>query len=351
MKQLQEIFALFKDVKITKEDPTNLSIGGCGHLEHPISKYLAFYLNPAEAHGFNDLVLQSLLDTVDIRKSTVLEFPPLREVSTKNKKRIDLTLVGEDWVIAIELKVNHKLDNPFTEYDEYLDKTYRSGGTKKDIHRFILAPSEMSHGKWKPLTYRVLGSAIQEAHKQTIEKNIAPSKWDYFLSDFLKHITNFDRKVLMRKTDFDFTHDNIAELYQLGEIKKQFIKDVEGLILSLFSESHPDETFTVSKHEWREGPAFRIKSNKWKGDNGLIIETGFKTDTSTDTMAHIQTKNMEHSEILKVFSSFPIRTWENSNEKVKWYGHQDGFDSIYDAIEEAVKYVRILNQFSDKMSN
>lgn len=354
MDELKNILNLFSNASHNEEDPTNLEIGGQGHLEAPVTNQLAFYLDPEGAHGFNDLVLMALLETIEIKGGLELECSPILEQATADKKRIDLILIGTEWVIAFELKVRSKVANPLEEYDKYLEDNFNNGPDKKEIHRYILAPNEIpvtyknhyfnnSEFEWKALTYTQISKAVKKRHTLQNSGN-RYTKWDFFLTDYLNHIGKLHRATEMNEADFKYTHDNISALYKLEMIKKDFIKDLTTKMELRFKEAYPEQVFNFSREKWKCGPAFRISSDQWKGDNGLIIETGFISDESTNATVHIHVNEADQRKVFQLFSDrVQVSKVARPNDKVVWYRHTDGFDCIISAIDESIKHAGVLN--------
>ena len=119
---MEELVAKFQTVvrdfsKIPKTDtePTWLEI--CRYpqsrFEEICSRILAFFLNPKAEHGLNDLWLSALLDAIgkvgwrDYRHDI-----GVRTEEYADGKRIDITVVANDYVVAIENKITADHYNP-----------------------------------------------------------------------------------------------------------------------------------------------------------------------------------------------------------------------------------------------
>jgi len=118
--------------------------------EVPFANLLAFYFRPKEEHKLGSLFLEALLDTQfsEIGKSNQnqetkqdLVMPKYDkdsvkvrvEVPIKNNKeknvelpqkdgRVDILITSDTFVICIEFKINHHLDNPLSEYQKFVEK-------------------------------------------------------------------------------------------------------------------------------------------------------------------------------------------------------------------------------------
>ena len=115
--------------KRAKREKTVFSIGGKGYYENPISDVLAFFIDPREEHKFETLLLSSIFKLLNITNNNVnLDKDSVeiveREAVTPNGNRIDLIVVGKDWVLVIENKIYHDLLNPLGDYESYIKSRY-----------------------------------------------------------------------------------------------------------------------------------------------------------------------------------------------------------------------------------
>ncbi len=145
-----------KDAKdIIFQDPkkTLLEIMKVHNKEVPFANLLAYFFRPEETHGLGTLFIDSFLETTHTsisengegnnlnRKSKVkvlVEVPTTKEKETKisNEKRIDLLIVTDTFVICIEFKINHDLDNPLQNYKDFIEEKYLG----KEKFYFVLTP-------------------------------------------------------------------------------------------------------------------------------------------------------------------------------------------------------------------
>ncbi|ALJ00755.1 PD-(D/E)XK nuclease family protein [Rufibacter tibetensis] len=121
--------------------------------EVPFANLLGFFFRPRERHGLNKLFLEALLNTWcsdighadngdgesivrnrgyknnltsrlangSIESSSILVKV---EQPTGLEKRIDILIESDDFVVCIEFKINHDLDNPLEEYKRYVIENY-----------------------------------------------------------------------------------------------------------------------------------------------------------------------------------------------------------------------------------
>lgn len=140
------------DQIIFQESPkTFMEILKVSNKEVPFANALAFFFRPNEKHGLGTLFIDSLLATqcyelstadkdskedLFINKGCGCSASPLQPPFDKDSvqvlveqkvgldKRIDLLIVADKFVICIEFKINHDLDNPLGEYRKYVADNY-----------------------------------------------------------------------------------------------------------------------------------------------------------------------------------------------------------------------------------
>jgi len=91
-----------------------MEIAGFPHYENVCSNILKYFIDPQKEHGLTNLVLNSVLECINenIELSSECEsVSVMREVVTKNSKRLDLLVISNNYVIGIENKIYHILNN------------------------------------------------------------------------------------------------------------------------------------------------------------------------------------------------------------------------------------------------
>jgi hypothetical protein len=131
----QEIFKVANSLPdLPKRPRRNLyDILGVQNKEVINSRVLAYFFNPEEEHSFESLFFDSLVEIIEEKKGSETDvslFSGAFEVSTEDatiyaegtdqqNKRIDISIIGEDWSIIIENKLYHQLANPLKAYWEH----------------------------------------------------------------------------------------------------------------------------------------------------------------------------------------------------------------------------------------
>lgn len=155
---------------------------------------MALFCDNNATHGLGDLVLKSLIQCLD-QKYHDLDFSlnktPEREVRTSSGKRIDLLLESESWVLVLENKISHHQDNPFQDYEEFVDKNYVRFKESKDQAVFVvLSPQGDVTGankRWSGVSYENLIKTIK-LHLSDYFINKPLNKWVVLLREFVLHL-------------------------------------------------------------------------------------------------------------------------------------------------------------------
>src|SRR5699024_6639673 len=114
--------------------------------EVPFANLLGFFFRPKESHRLGTYFLEALLKTPcykilddDGSSLPVNLHPELKtrvdnlkqedievelEYRTAEDNRIDILIDAPEFVVCIEFKINHELNNPLQDYVNYVRKTY-----------------------------------------------------------------------------------------------------------------------------------------------------------------------------------------------------------------------------------
>ncbi len=252
----------------SEREPTLFAVGGRGHFENPITDLLAFFLNPVASHGLGDVVLRAFLRSIEapeVFERRLVE-PPRREERTINRNRIDLLLIGPDWVMAVENKVQHVQVNPFDDYEHHLAARF----PHHEARHIVLSPAGTStRANWKPLAYRRL---IDEIRAQLDESGAQPqrTKWLFFLEEFLLHLENETTEHQMTDEHMIFAQDNYALLTRAVELRHEYHRALERRGLHLLRELFPEYEIRTKVDSWDPGPAIRYFADRWGRSNACL---------------------------------------------------------------------------------
>jgi hypothetical protein len=198
MKRVDNI--IFQDPK-----KTFMEILKVNNREIPFANLLAFFFRPNKEHGLGTLFIDSFLDTVQLnisdRKDNHKSVKIHVEKKTDKGNRIDILIITDTFVICIEFKINHHLNNPLEDYKDFIDKYPDCIGKQK--YYFVLTPfRKESIGKAK--TYFENNTDFKQiilSHfVQTIKKNLHNTIGDnHNKNDYYQHFEEFIQTVENRK--------------------------------------------------------------------------------------------------------------------------------------------------------
>jgi len=268
----QDYKNLISQLKYLEKPPIEkniFSIGGRGHYENPISDILAFFCDLRAEHGFGDLVLRAIFNAADIGATIPylqIVSPPQREYTTNKRKRMDLVIEGNNWVLVIENKIKHKVDNPLDHYAEHVKSKYPD----KDIHFILLSiKPEPQKEPWANVLYERLFDEVTKLLRDRYV-NVQPNKWLVILREFLINIKQIIGDVNMEPIRRDFVSQNYEDIQQLVDMQAEYLEFIATEIESIVNAAGLD--VTVKKEDWGPmGYAFRIDSTSWKGCNTIAL--------------------------------------------------------------------------------
>jgi hypothetical protein len=224
----EKLISAFQKVPTFKAPPpTFMEIAGSPHYENVCSNILAFYFDPTQPHGFGDLMVKSLLESIgklDMLNEIGNILTVQREDITYNQKRIDLVMTTSNCVIAIENKIYANLYNDLDDYSSYVNQCY-----KKSIQiKVVLSLNSIQYAiqaGFIGVTYASLFSSV----KKNIGNYLitADTKYVTHLIDFIQTIQNLKKMVQISPEVLDFFAKNIERVEELLEANKQ----INNLIL------------------------------------------------------------------------------------------------------------------------
>ena len=226
--ELNEITRLlldFQKMPRPKRTRTFLEISGYPHYENVCSNILKFYLEPNNEHGLKDLILNSLVQLADKDFKIDCDFEQVevhRELQTLAGNRLDLLIETENYVIGIENKIYHFLNNDLNDYSQTV-LSYCGQNDKKPIN-IILSLYKLSSQQdiekaradnFINITYENLFSNI----KKNIGSYLSHSNPTYsiYLTDFMKSIQNLKPATMENKVLWNFFRDNSEIVQELTD--------------------------------------------------------------------------------------------------------------------------------------
>jgi PD-(D/E)XK nuclease superfamily len=239
MAQFDELLEGLKKLPpLQSREKTFMEIAGYPHFENVCSNILAFYLNPNNEHGFGTLLLDALARVINEEiKTNEQSIQVKREVITDGKKRIDLVIESDDYVLAIENKIFASIDNPFQDYSEYLEKLSKGRKIYKVLLSFHTVQESPCLYGFKPVGY--------EPFMKEVTKNIESYSLNAlkphltFLEDFIQTMQNLRGKTSMDSQRLEYFHNNyqgirslLGEVDELRKDMRRRIKQLDTMIIA-----------------------------------------------------------------------------------------------------------------------
>lgn len=227
----------FKDLpSINKpSEPTFFEILGFSTYENVYSNMLKFFFDSKEAHNMNDIFVKSLLKIIgeDTENKIIEVDEVIREVTTIGRKRIDLVIITEDYIIGIENKIFAGLYNQFDVYSHHLDNMDKS----KKVFKILLSVKKTpdSNSEFKNITYSRMFKEIKKLLKDyELEKN---DKYYILLQELITTIDRLEKMDYMDPQILNFLLSNQNELEKIldsiSEMKRFMRMALEKLSASI----------------------------------------------------------------------------------------------------------------------
>lgn len=184
---LNKCIADFREKELTlSPEITLFEIAGFPSRENVFSNVLKFYFDSRERHQFGTSVLKFFLsDIVSNKDDNDLQTISInREVTTNKQNRIDLVIETNKYLIGIENKVFHSVNNDLSDY-----ATFLKARTSKELilivlnlHKDNLANDENG---FKYISYKKLLDNLS-----LLVETATASKYHLLLKDFIQNIRN-----------------------------------------------------------------------------------------------------------------------------------------------------------------
>jgi hypothetical protein len=197
--------------------------------EVPFANLLAFFFRPKETHNLGTLFIDSLFDTkhsnifenkVEELTLEKLEYDKtsvevLVEEPTK-KGRIDLLIVTNTFVICIEFKINHFLNNPLEDYKKFIEE--HPEYSKKEKYYFVLTPFEKApieealkyfedNNEFKQVILSHFIKTVKDKNEQIpLEDRLENSIHYHYFNEFIQTVENRKIRSLRRKELTDLSN-------------------------------------------------------------------------------------------------------------------------------------------------
>lgn len=274
----------FNSLPKINTNPTFMDICQLGgdRFEERCSQILRFYLDPNGQHNLKTLLITSLLEAMQIQD---LRFTPsctkvLTEEMTEDGKYIDITIVSDSMVIAIENKIGAGLYNPLDSYVKYINHNYSDKDTKLFVVLSVKRITDnaelrkIRENGYVYINYSTLFAAI----KRNLGNFALDADQAYltFLLDFIRTIENryFNRNMELKKFFYDNRSDINRLLWHYENFKNEILQMRKEQIATYKSLvcAATDANWWVYQG-WDLGISFNDKKHR------IGIESSFKDGT------------------------------------------------------------------------
>lgn len=256
----------FEKVQSRVERPqTFMEIAGYPHYEDVCSNFLAFFFDPAGAHGLGSLFLGALLDSVGIageEDGLGGNVSVEREVITAKGNRIDLLIKSDSHAVLIENKIFAAVANPFEDYAEYLDGLKNENGdpyqdeNKIKILLTLYRPNEGSTCGFRNLTHADFASAVRSRLGHYV--SAADARYLTLMLDFLNTLENLGEGTRMNQGFINLLAERSDQVEKFLKGIKQVRDEAWGKIKRLGDCIDLKDDQNVQQFPWRRNPDYYL---------------------------------------------------------------------------------------------
>ena len=298
---LKEAEIFLKEVKkissqIPKPEKTFMDISGYPNYENVCSNILAFYFNPKEEHGLNDIMLKSLLEIAKEKNTKIKTNVNLsntnvfREYTTELGNRIDLVLQNDEIIIGIENKVMADVSNDLKDYSNTIEKINSNA-----VNILLSLHNESSIAEENDFINITYSELFNKLKSNLAGYTNTQNKWYIYLIDFIKNFEGVKVDKEMEKIIKDWIkihEEEINEFYKLLNLggfnldgmmeeygrqmssyyKVKYWKDIEVLsgAYILFGNLGYNLDVILSAEGWK------VRLNLWKTSKRMHIKSILK---------------------------------------------------------------------------
>lgn len=264
---LQELLIRLRSLPSVKQKESNIfSIGARGHYENPISDLLAFFIDPDAGHDLGTLVLEAFLKRLPGSPDISLLTPPGREVMTSTGNRIDIVLESDTWVMALENKIWHQQNNPFSDYRQHLYHQYPD----KAHFLVVLSPDGTAPSGWFGMSYRqflnVLSPKLRMAYAAS-----PLNKWLVLLREFILHLESLMNKNSITPETELFVLDNLHSIQEIILLKNVVVKSLQEECLNFLRNVYRGYKVKSTINHWEGFPALRFSFSHWITSSDVVL--------------------------------------------------------------------------------
>lgn len=310
-----------------------------GIYENPTSDLLRFFMSQEEGHDLGAPFLRAFFACLGKKDCSDLSFENVkvrREVETRDGKFIDLHILGPDWVLLIENKIDHWPANPFDSYEEHAKHCY----PLKKHYFAILSPEGKPVEKWpnwQPVSYHDYCRALKS---ELFDRPL--SKWQVFAREFIVHIENllYDPTMKMNPDQTDFVEKNLREIADVRKLHDCYVTELcgelAGRVQDEFSGNHE---FPFVDKVWALECAARIGDVKLQ--LRLLTPAVGREDGNSERKYKIQAYVERLTEDQHQRATHSLTKYGEPDGRGHWWGHSH-FEHRADAVNGLCKLAKEL---------
>jgi hypothetical protein len=223
------ILGVHRNLPVVKQERTFMQISGYPHYENVCSNILAFFLDPQNEHELDDLVLKALLQTA---KGEEVEDVPTaqveREFHTRKGNRLDLLVTTQRYVIGIENKLYHHLDNDLLDYEATLKEL--AVKSERELVCVVLSLHDIKrevaerNPRFINITYEQLFERIKSLSGHYAVRGRA--KYFNYLNEFIQTIEDLQGTAMANSELQRFFQEQHEEIERIGREYKRYKNDL-----------------------------------------------------------------------------------------------------------------------------
>ncbi|AUZ05287.2 hypothetical protein ADP71_17600 [Vitreoscilla sp. C1] len=351
LSRLQSVLEQAKSLHTSKKEMTFFDTALRKHYENPTTELLAFFLNSENEHGLNGVFYQGLLAALrecGVAQSDTEAWGDVQNVHTEvvtSKGRIDLLIETDQAVLAIECKIGHHQNNPFTDYERYVRQHYPG---KKQVFLILCVDGKSHAAAWTGLSYRTLATHTRPLLAEAL-LNQPYNKWTLFAREFLMHWEQLGVDV-MNEQQVDFVVEHLGDIKKMVTLRDDFYRHVRDHITEALENQLKGYEVHYRVHTWPNGPALRFANNHcptWTevvvnlhiDEKPLQYSLQIRIDKQTDALVKLACKELKK---LSWIVNDGDNTWAEINGRYWVCAWEGGDFDLTEVCNEVVTLMRIL---------
>lgn len=266
LSRLQSVLEQAKSLHTSKKEMTFFDTALRKHYENPTTELLSFFLSSENEHGLNGVFYQGLLlaltanDAVQWHTEAWGDVQSVHTEVVTSKGRIDLLIETDQAVLAIECKIGHHQNNPFTDYEHHVRQHYPG---KKQVFLILCVDGKSHAAAWTGLSYRTWATHTRPLLAEAL-LNQPYNKWTLFAREFLMHWEQLGVDV-MNEQQVDFVVSNFEDIKNLIQMRDGFYSHVLKHVIQALESGLDGEQFQYRlTNNWAGGPALRFMHAEWE---------------------------------------------------------------------------------------